>query len=327
MQKILLALAASTFQVNDGTSSATVTVSAGSTLADVASQINSQGLNLTASVVNDSSGSHLAVTSTTGQNVTLSADPTLALTQASQAQNASLTVDGVPVSSASNTVTGAVSGMTFDLSDVTTSAPVTLGVAADTTQINSAVSQFVTDYNSAMSLISSQFTYSSSTSSQGALGSDASVRTLQSMLLGISGYTATSSSSSSVSTLADLGITMNDDGSLSVNTSTLDQAVSTNAAGVQNFFQGTSQNGFVNQVQTQLKTFTAPSVGTLAVDVNSLTQQYNDLQTNVNNYESGYVASQKTLLTSMYSKAEIALQSLPTTLKQLQAQLGDNSGS
>ena len=80
-------------------------------------------------------------------------------------------------------------------------------------------------------------------------------------------------------------------------------------------------------MQSQLKVFTRTSSGSLAVDISNLTQQYNDLQSNVNNFESGYVASQKTLLTTMYSNAEIALQSLPNTMKQIQAELGNNSGS
>ena len=322
-------LSASNLQVGDGSSSATINVAAGSTLADVANQINAQGLNVTASVVSDDSGAHLSVSSNSGGNVTVSSDPALVLTQPTQAADASLTVDGIPVSSASNTVTGVLSGITLNLTGNTAGNQVTLNVGADTTQINSVVSQFVTDYNSALSLVSSQFTYSSTTGSQGVLGSDASMRTLQSMLLGISTYStaAGGTSPSTITTLSALGVTMNDDGSLSLDTGTLDQAVQQDPSSVQTFFQGNAQNGFACAIQTSLKTFTNSAVGTLAVGIHSLTQQYNDLQSDVDNFESGYIASQKTLLTSMYSKAETALQSLPTTLKQLQAELGNNSGS
>ena len=331
-------LSASSFQIGDGNSSATINVSTGSTLADVASQINAQGLNLSASVVTDSAGAHLSILSSNGGSVTVGSDPVLTFTQASQGANASLKVDGVPVSSASNTVTGAITGMTLNLAGITpnlaggtSGGQVTLGVAADTNTIDSTISQFVTDYNSSISSIASQFTYNVAAGSQGALGSDASVRTLQGVLLGIGGYSASSSGSSNASagnasTLASLGITMNDDGTMSLNTGALNQAIAANSASVQNFFQGSAQNGFAASVQAQLKTFTKPSAGTLAVDQNSLTQQYNNLQSDVNNFEAGYIASQKTRLTSMYSQAEIALQALPTTLKQLQAELGNNSG-
>lgn len=322
-------LAAGTFQLSDGTSSATVSVGAGASLSSLVDQINGLGLNVSASVVTDSTGAHLAVASTTGQQVTLSSDPTLTMTQASQAQNAALTVDGVPVSSASNTVSGALDGVTLTLTGTTAStSPAILSVSADMSQINSAVSQFVSDYNSAVSLLSSQFTFSTSTGSQGVLGSDSVVRSLQSMLLGSIGYSSTGGSSSgAISTLAGLGITMQDDGTLSLDSATLNSAVANDPAAAQTFFQGASENGFASTMQAQLNAFTEPSSGSLAVDISSLTQQYNDLQSDVNNFQSGYIASQQTLLTTMYSNAEIALQSLPTTLKQIQAELNNNSGS
>ena len=226
-----------------------------------------------------------------------------------------------------------ISGVTLNLQGITNGAPVTLTVAPDASQISSTLSQFVADYNSAASLLSSQFTFNTTSGTEGALGSDATVRSLQATLLGIPSLTTNSSGSSAspaIDTLADLGITMNSDGSLSLNTTTLYQAITQNATGVQSFFQGTALNGFASQATSQLKTFVDPtSNGALTSDMSSMTQQYNDLQTDVNNYESGYIASQRTVLTTMYSNAEIALQQLPTTLKQLQAQLsnGNSSGS
>ena len=52
-----------------------------------------------------------------------------------------------------------------------------------------------------------------------------------------------------------------------------------------------------------------------------------DLQSQVNDFESGYIASQQTVLTAMYSKAEIALQQLPEEMQQIQGELGNNSNS
>ena len=323
-------LSASTFQVGDGNSTATINVAAGSTLTDVANAINSQGLNLTASVNASSSGEYLEIDGVGGGSVTVSSDPTLSFTQPSVGTDASLSVDGIPITSASNTVTGAIPGVTVNLQGITAAGDeVTLDIAPDSTQISSALSQFVSDYNSAVSLVNSQFTYDSSTQTEGTLGSDPTVRSLQSTLLSVGGYAASDagSSSSPITTLGALGITMNNDGSLSLDTSQLDQALQSDPSGVQNFFQGSSLNGFAGSVQSQLDVFSDPAVGALTVDSNNLTQQYNDLQTDVNNFQNGYIASQKTLLTSMYSQAEIALQQLPTTMKQLQAQLGQNSGS
>lgn len=320
-------LDAGQIQVSDGNASASISIAAGSTLSDVANQINAAGLNLSASVVSDSSGTHLAVAAGTGANVSVSSDPALTLTQPTVGADASLTVDGVPVKSASNTVSGAISGVTLQLQGVGGGTPTNLAVSADTTQISSAVSQFVSDYNSSIQLVNSQFTYSASTNSQGVLGSDTAVRSLQNALLGVVGYVSPSSTSNSntLSSLSALGISVKDDGTLTLSSTKLSAALSTNPDGVQQFFQGTALNGFASTVSNKLTAFTSPSSGILTADVKSLNQQYSDLQTQVSNYESGYIASQQTLLTAMYSKAEIALEQLPTTLKQLQAEFSTGS--
>ena len=332
------ALTAGSFQINDGTTSSTINVTAGQTLSDVASSINTAGLNVTASVVSDSTGAHLSLAAN-GSNMTITGDPTFTGTQASSASDAVLSVDGVPVRSASNTVTGAISGVTLNLLGTTTytntdgstaTAQATIAVAADASQMTSAVSQFVTDYNSALSLVNSQFTYSATSSSQGALSGNSDIRNLQSTLLNIASYSTSSSSSSSSSaatTLASLGISMGDDGSLTLNATTLNSAITSNAANVQNFFQGTALNGFAQNLETSLKPYTNAARGSLALGITNLNTTYTDLQSQVDDYESGYIASQKTVLTAMYSKAEVALQSLPATLKQLQAELTSNSGN
>lgn len=323
------ALGASSFQVGDGTQTQTISVPAGTTLSAVANQINNAGLDVTASVVTDASGAHLSLTSANSGPVAVTGDPAFSLARASQGTDASLTVDGIPITSASNTVSGAVNGITLNLLGTTTGAA-TLSVAADASTITGAISQFVTDYNSSLALVNTQYKYSSSSSSQGVLSGDSTTRSLQSALMGMMGYTGSSSGASSGNgtlSLASLGITMGDDGSLSVNASKLSQVVASNPTSVQNFFQGSALNGFAASFAKTLKTYADPANGALTLEIRNLNQSYTSLQSEVDNYESGYIASQKTVLTAMYSQAEIALQSLPTTLKQLQSELGQNSGS
>ena len=320
------ALSAGSMTINDGTQSQTVNVTSGQTLSDVASSINNSGLGVTATVVTDTSGAHLSLASTAGTNISVTGDPAFSLARASQGSDASLKVDGIPVTSASNTVTGVVSGLTFNLLATTPASQTTLAVTADSSQISSSISQFVTDYNAALSQVNSQFSYDSTSSSQGVLSGDATLRSLQSALMSITSYTAASSgTSSSKSSLASLGITVADDGSLSLDSTTLNQAITSDPASVQNFFQGTALNGFAHAFSTSLKTYTNASSGALTVSINNLNQTYTGLQQQVDDYESGYIASQRTVLTAMYSKAEVALQSLPSTLKQIQAELGSNS--
>jgi flagellar hook-associated protein 2 len=322
-------LSAGSFQLSDGTSTATVNVNSGDTLSTVAGEINALGLNVSATVVTDSSGAHLQIGATGGGAVSVSADPAFAMTRASTATNASLTVDGIPISSATNTVSGAITGLTLNLTGTTpANNPVTLTVGSDTTQMSQALSTFVSDYNSALSQVNSQFTYSASSGSQGVLGSDNTIRSLQSALESVVSYSSPNSSAGfgTIQSLSDLGITMNDDGSLSLDSSKLASAMA-NPTAVQNFFQGSALNGFAQQFSSDLDQFNNPATGAITTEVQNLNQQYNDLQSQVNDYESGYIASQQTVLTAMYSKAEIALQQLPAEMQQIQSQLGNNNNS
>lgn len=324
-------LPAGSFQVGDGSASATVTVNAGDTLATVASKVNAQGLGVTASVVSDASGAHLAISASGSGSVSVSDDPAFHLTRAGSGSNAMLTVDSIPVSSGSNTVTGVVDGLTFTLQGVTTANnPASVAVTADTGSITTALNKFVQDYNTALSNVSSQFSFSSSSGSQGALSGDSAMRTLQSMLLGITSYTSApaggSTSTGTVNSLGSLGIAMNDDGSLSLNSTTLNTALA-NPSAVQNFFQGASLNGFAQSFSKQLHVYNGAATGLLSGRIKDLNTQYTNLQSQIDDYETGFIASQRTTLTAMYSRAEIALQQLPAQLKAIQAQLSNGSGS
>jgi flagellar hook-associated protein 2 len=322
-------LSASSFQLSDGTSTATINVNSGDTLSTIAGEINAMGMNLSATVATDSSGAHLQIAATGSGAVSVSSDPAFNMTRAGTATNASLTVDGIPISSASNTVPGAITGLTLNLTGTTAANnPVTLTVASDTTQISQALSTFVSDYNAALSQVNSQFTYSVSSGAQGVLGTDGTIRSLQSALEGIVAYNSpnTSPGSGGIQSLSDLGITVSNDGSLSLDSSKLASAMASPSA-VQNFFQGSALNGFSQQFSGNLSQFNDPATGAITKEIQNLNQQYSALQSQVNDYESGYIASQQTVLTAMYSKAEIALQQLPAEMQQIQSELGNNSNS
>jgi flagellar hook-associated protein 2 len=148
------------------------------TLADVTSAINSANLGLTANVLADSSGSQLSLVSGTsgaaGKLTVVSSltDPnnvtgtntagTLNYNLGVNAQDASLTIDGVPLTSASNTVANLIPGVTFQLlapspvESGTTLEPVQVVITNDNSGVESTVNQFVTDYNSLISAVNTQ---------------------------------------------------------------------------------------------------------------------------------------------------------------------------
>ncbi len=322
-------LGADSFTIAQSGVTTTINTTNGESLFDLASNINSQGLGVTASVVSDSGGSRLSIVSTDGTTPFTISEPAFGFTQATKGTNANLSVDGVPISSASNTVTGAIAGVTINLVGVTpTGAPATLAVAANTSTIGNAITQFVSDYNSALNLVNTQFSFSGGTGSQGVLSSDPTIRSLQQALLNVVNYVhAPATGITTTPTLGSLGISAGTDGTLSIDTSTLGSALVNNASDIQDFFLGSGLNGFASSVQSTLSAFTAPGSGAFSVDLNGINSTNSDLTSHINDFENVYIANQKTLLTAMYSKAEAALQALPAQMKQIQAELGNNSGS
>jgi flagellar hook-associated protein 2 len=315
--------------LSSGSDSATFAIANGDSYATLAAAINARvpSLNVTASSVTDAHGTHLSIVSSDGTTPFSVDEPSFGFTQAIKGADANLTVDGVPITSASNTVTGAVSGVTLHLLG-TTGTSATLTVASDAAGISTALNKFVSDFNTAIGLVNSQFNYSATSSSQGVLGSDPVVRSLQQALQGTLSYLNTpASGTTAMSTLASMGINVADDGTLSIDSVTLNNALVSSPSDVQNFFQGTALNGFAASFSAALDNFTSPSHGAFTVDLKSINQTVSDLTDQISNYESGYIAAQQTLLTAMYSKAEIALQSLPSQMAQLNAQLGFNTKS
>ncbi len=309
-----------TLQVGSGPATQIQIGSGVNTLDQLASYINTQNLGVTASVINDSSGSRLAIVSNntgSANGFTVSGSSGLTFTQVSVGQDASLTVDGIPIDSASNAVTGAVNGLTLNLVGAAPGGQVTVSVAPDTTQAAQAISNFVSAYNTAMGDVNTQYTVNAS-NQEGPLAGDTTVQILQNALLSLAGYTG---GGNGVSTLADLGISMNKDGTLTLDSATLNNAIQNNFAAVQNFMQGASSNGFASFLNNQLNTLTEPATGAFTVDLQSISSENTDLQNQINTFQT-YLNSQQTLLTAEYDQADINLQEIPQEEAQVNAELG-----
>jgi flagellar hook-associated protein 2 len=326
------ALAAGSFSITDPTGKSTpISTGTGtSTLNDVASTINLDKLGVTASVITDANGARLAIVSNssgTAGNFTVTAGTGgLTFAPAATGTNASLTVDGILIASASNTVTGALPGVTLNLLNASPGTNVNLSIAPDTSQASTAINQFVTDYNKAVSDLNAQFTFNGT--SEGVLATDSVVRSLQSTLQGALDYTySPASGTTTMSNLSSMGLSVNNDGTLTANSATLNNALQNNYSDVQSFFQGAALNGFANSMDQQLTSFLSPGEGAFTVDLSSLSTEYSGLQTDISNFETNYITPLKAHLTSEYSQAEILLQQLPTEMQQINTELGLNTKS
>ncbi|MGA9527474.1 MAG: flagellar filament capping protein FliD [Terriglobales bacterium] len=321
------ALAAGTFniQVGSGSPISITTGSGVNTLAELANSINALNAGVTASVVSDAGGARLALVATNSgaaNNFAVSNGSGLTFTQAASGTDASLTVDGIPIDSASNTVTGAVNGLTLNLTGASPGTQVSISIAPSSSDVSQAINAFVSAYNTVIGDVNTQYTVNSS-NQEGPLAGDPVVNELQSLLLGTGSYT---SGSGSVSSLASLGISMNNDGTLTVNSSQLSDAIQNNFGAVQSFLQGTSSNGFASTLNNELNSLVDPVSGAFTVDLQSISSEKSDLQTQINNFDT-YLNNQATYLTTEYNQADIALQQLPVMEKQLEAELGESTSS
>jgi flagellar hook-associated protein 2 len=274
--------------------------------------------------------SHLEIVNTNttnGTGITIPNTSPQFTESATPGQNAVLTVDGIPITSASNTVTGVISGVSINLTGTsgTAGTSTTLSITPNTSAITTAINQFVTDYNTVIASVNTEFTYNATNSTAAPLAGNSAVAMLQNALLGAGSYSA--GSNSGISTLGALGITMNNDGTLSVDSTTLSSAVQNSSAAVEQFFEGSALNGFSSALNTQLQSLTSPANGAFTVELSSMTSSYNDLASQISDFEDNYISSLQTNLNAEYSAAEIALQSVNSTRQEINAELGNNSSS
>jgi flagellar hook-associated protein 2 len=301
------------------------------TLSGLVSYINNQNLGVSASVIADSSGTRLALESqasgAAGQ-ITISNDTTgtngggMGFTDAVDGKDASLTVDGIPIDSASNTVTGVIPGVTLTLSGVTatgsgnTGSPVTLQIAPDLTPIGSDVNSFVTNWNTLISAVNSGIQTNSSTGAAGALAGDTSVDFVQQQLL--SAISSSLSGNSGLVNLQSIGIEMQDDGTLTVDSTTLNSALQNNFSAVQNLFQSTS--GVGQTLQTSLMSLTNVVNGPISVDMNGINSEVTDLNSQISDFQLQLQNTQTQLLAE-YNTINTTLEQLPQTLASINSQL------
>lgn len=248
-----------------------VSVAAGkSSLEDIRNAINEADEGVRASIVNDGSGYRLVLASTeTGTKAAiaevdfgeLAGDPSdskLALDNDTrmEARNATLTINNITVESQSNQVEGALEGVTLSLVE---EGSVTLDVQIDNEGIKKAINDFVAAYNSLQNQVRSLTGYNAATETGGVLQGDSTTRILQSALRNAI------SNPGDFGMLSDLGISLELNGSLKVDSEKLDGLMSSDLSKIANFFAGgEGATGFVKQVSDVLDDF-AKSDGRLEV--------------------------------------------------------------
>lgn len=284
------------FEQNAAKAEKSITIDASNnTLAGLRDAINAQNFGVQASIVNDGSGYRLVLTSKdtgaanameisvgsgTGElanfNFTAAsrndADPSNDLTQNIAAQNAAFTINGLGISSASNTVADAIPGVTLALKKETGGTPVSVEVTQDKSAVSKAINDFVTGYNTLVDSIGKLTSYDAKTGQAGTLLGDASVRGVQRSLRNLLNQQV-SGVSGPYSTLAELGITTDSTGKLQINEGKLDTALTNNFDDITGLFTawGKPSDPLVSYVSAT----SATKAGNYAVNVTQAATQGN----------------------------------------------------
>lgn len=292
--------------------------------------VNGQPLGVTASVITDSVGAHLViVANNSGAAGAFTVDgtnaPNLGLAVGSSGKDASATIDGIPVYSANNTISGAIPGVTLQLQSAAPGQEVQIQTQADTQGATQAINDFVNSYNAIMQALNAQFAVTQSSSgatTTNPLESDSTTRMVQQQLQGF--MTQTYGSDSTYNTLGSLGISMNDDGTLSVNSTQLSTALNSDYSGVVNFFQGTS--GFATGLSTQLTQLTSPTKGAFNLDLQGMQSTYSSLQDQINSFET-YITSEQQMWLQQYTQLNVALLQWPFQQQMMNTLFGTSTGN
>ncbi len=234
------------FTPKSGAAAVDITVAATDTLAQVRDKINAANAGVTAIVFTDASGSRLLMRSTatgvanafrtsvidadgvngdaTGLS-SLAYDPssgTAVMTRTETAADAAATLNGLAITSPSNTLANVVDGVTLTLSKLTTSA-VDINVSQDNDSLKKAVQAFADAYNALNTLIASEVKYDAASKTGGPLQGDSTAVGLQRQMRALMG--SSSGASNVFARLSDVGLELQRDGSLSISAGKLDTAL------------------------------------------------------------------------------------------------------
>lgn len=233
------------FTIGSG-SAVSVSVANTDSLTDIAAKISASGARISASVIYDGTNYHMMVRGLdTGAANSISFDErgfrgrdTLGLTRTTtnyqNAQDAAFTVDGISMTRPTNQVTGAIPGVTLALVKTTTSA-VSVTVATDPSALKTKVQAFVSAYNDVVNSGHSAAGYGATKATNPVLSGDRAIRGSLDRLSPIIA-SAVSGTSGAYTTLASVGIKLQNNGTLLFTESTFNAAVAADPIAVSKLF-------------------------------------------------------------------------------------------
>jgi len=315
-----------TFTLTQGAS--TVNIATGgsgpTTLAGLRDAINAQSdVPVSATLVNSGGVSRLVLAgkSTGAANgftaTTDSGLASLGLASTQSASDASYSINGLALTSPSNTIKDAVDGVTVVLnngpaagSTAGTTADTVVTIAKDTDSIKSKVNDLISAYNAANSQIRSSTSYDATTKTAGQLNGEAVLRQAQSNISGVIRGAMTAAQSGDYTRASDIGLEVQKDGSLKLNDTKFDAAMAADPSKVQRLLAGptgaTGNNrGLAAQLRDQLDAISG-TTGSLQVRQDGLRSQIKKMDSKQEQMQARLDQVQKRLVTQ-YSSLDTLL--------------------
>ena len=284
-----------TLQVGSGDAVSITLDSSNNTLKGLRDAINAADAGVTATLVNDGSDSpyRLVLTSNstgTSSEMTVSyssddssdlasslfgySDGSGAMTETVAAKNAELTINGIAISSQSNTVEDALQGVTLNLT--ATGASQTLTIKRDTDKILDAITDFVDAYNDFVSTVDTLTAYDADSGSSGELLGDSTTRRISTEL---ASDLYSQIGSGTFTYLSQLGIGLESDGTLSIDDDKLESALEDNIDAVSEFFIGDGKTGgFITRMTEDLDNYLDEDTGLITAKTDSLESKLERLE-------------------------------------------------
>jgi flagellar hook-associated protein 2 len=310
------------------------------TLSGLAAAINSAGLGVTATVLTNADGTarlslvsqksgsagqltiadsanNPASPTTLADSTTADNNPSVGLATIQDGIDATIMVDGIALTSSSNTVSNAISGVTFQLlsagSGVSGSEPVQVAIANDVSSIESAINAFVTDYNATVKAINAQETKDSSGNPEPLFGTTVLAQLQQSLQSAMSQTFGTSK----INSLISLGISASAsaDGTVSLDNDALNNALNGNFSQVVSLFQDMNSFGW-SLAETLNNLGSSRTGGAINLALSEDSSQEEALNDNISKQED-LIATQKSNLTAELNMANQILQSIPQQIQQV----------
>ncbi len=202
-------------------------------------------------------------------------------------------------------------GVTFQLLAAAPSESIQVVITNNTANVSSALTTFVDDYNSTIKAIKAQEGNDSSGNPEPLYGSPVLAQLQEQLQSALSAKY----SSGSISSLTQLGIETQQDGTITLNNDTLTAVLNSNYSDVSGFFQnadsfGSSLNSLLNNLSSS-----NPS-GALDLALSENKGQETNLNKNVSN-ENAIIATEKQTLTDELNTANQELQAIPEQLTEV----------